>query len=271
MAGPRRLGRGRYAAREMATTHITRLRRAWRRVQSSDLGQQVAVRYRTRARPDHVTVHGVELEVDRSWPERLLTGLYLGNYEGPEAHILRSTLRPDDRYFEVGASIGVIMTIACRIVGDKRVTAVEANPSLLPVAQATAARNGFRPTLINAILGDSDEEIPFHVLPEFWESSLIHQPGSHEVSVPGRVFATELARHETTYLMLDIEGAEMELLNGPLPCSVRAVAMEVHPDLVGPKAVQGLLRRLMDQGFVIDTKLSGPQVVYFSRSTATDG
>ncbi len=231
-----------------------------------DLAEPVARRYRLSIQPARVTVHGVNVDVDRSWFPPIRQGLYRGNYEAAEARVLMQSLRADDRYFEIGASLGVIMTIACGIVGDRSVIAYEANPDLVPIARRVAEINGYRPTVINAVLGESEEPVPFYVRDAFWESSLTPHEGARQVSVPGRLLAKELERADATYLMLDIEGAEIDLLRAPLPTGIRAVCMEVHPDSVGDQAVQALLQDLMSQGFILDTRISGSQVVFLCRT-----
>ena len=242
-----------------------RLQRAIRSAAEFGPVQQLAIRYKVRFKPRRTTVHGITIDVDRTWFSGVLLGLYRGNYEAPEADLLRRTLRPSDIYLEVGAAIGVMMTIACTIVGDWKVTAVEADPSLASAARHTAEINGFHPTVINAVLGHDEAEHSFYVRDDFWESSLIPHEGAREIKVAGRRLSTELERTEATYLMVDIEGAEIDLLRDPLPEHVRALCVELHPGRVGAPAIQDLLRHIMDQGFVIHTEMLAPQVVFLSR------
>jgi len=235
------------------------------RIRNSNLGRDIAIRYRLIRKPRQVVIHGVTLEIDRTWAPHIIEVIYRDDYERPEAHVLQATLRASDRYFEIGASIGVIMTIACKIVGDRRVTAVEANPSLIPVATETAAANGFNPEIINAVLGSDEKAHSFYLHEEFWASSLTPAPSARELTVPGRSFIGELQRTHATYLMLDIEGAEIELLDCQLPASVRGICMELHPTFVGHDRVQHLLQRLMAQGFTLDTEVSEMRTVFLFR------
>ena len=105
----------------------------------------------------------------------------------------------------------------------------------------------------------------FYIRSDFWASSLEPGPGTTRVTVAGHSFDEELARLGTTYLMLDIEGGEVDLLmNHALPAQLRAVCMEVHPEIVGGELTQNLLRKLMDEGFVLDTRVSGEAVVFWN-------
>ncbi len=237
-----------------------------RRLLTSPLLRGLIVQYRLLRRPRRVRVHGVMVAIDARWPRAIVGTLYDGRYEQFEAKVLRATLRPGDRYLEVGAAIGVTTTIACQIVGDGAVTAVEADPALARTAARTAALNGHAPSIINAVLtNDGDAERRFYVREDFWGSSLSPGPGTREIAVPARPFLRELEQTRATYLLVDIEGGEAELLGPSLPDSVRAICLEVHPERLGDEAVQAIVRHLMDQGYILNTHLLGVQVLFFSR------
>jgi FkbM family methyltransferase len=237
-----------------------------RRVLDSPLARALVVRYRLLVRPRRVRVHGVLVAVDQDWPKTIIGTLYDGRYEQFEADVLRETLRPGDRYLEVGAAIGVTMTIACEIVGDANVTAVEADHALAQTAARTAALNGHRPRIVNAVLTNDDRaEQRFYVREAFWGSSLEPGPGAREIVVRSRSFRGELETARATYLLVDIEGGEAELLTARLPASVRAVCLEVHPERIGNDGVGDLVRHLMAQRFAVDTRFLGAQVLFFSR------
>jgi len=241
-----------------------------RRVLTSPLLQGLIVQYRLLRRPRRVRVHGVTIAVDPAWPPTILDKLYDGSYECSEAQVLLATLRPSDQYLELGAGIGVLMTIACRILGDVNVTGVEADPALAQIAAETARRNGYRPATLNAVLTNNGvPERRFYVRDDFWTSSLLESTDGREIVVPARPFLAELERTRATYLVVDIEGGEAELLAPELPASVRAVCVEVHPDRIGDDAVQRLITHLINQGFVLDARLLGWQVLFFSREAYT--
>ena len=224
-------------------------------------------RYALRFNTNRVRVHGVKLDLDDEWATpRIRRSLYMGWYERQEITALHKTLRGEDVYLELGSGVGVVATVVSRLIGSDRVTAYEGNPRVVEIARRTFARNGVSPTLINAILGDSTEDQVFYVRSDFWASSLEPGPGTTPVTVAGHSFDEELARLGTTYIMLDIEGGEVALLmNHALPPHVRAVCMEVHPEIVGGQVIQNLLRKLMDEGFVLDTRISGEAVVFLER------
>lgn len=221
-------------------------------------------------RPARITLAGVVLEFDDRWvTDNIRQRIYEGRYESGERLILEHTLVPGDRYLELGAGIGFITTCACRLIGADKVFAYEANPELAAFAADTARRNGFTPTVINAVLADAEGEIDFYVHEDFWSSTLLASQGGTPVRVPTRSFHDELARLQATYLMIDIEGGEVDLLDGErLPDCVRAVCLETHPAVVGAAAAQRTLNQLIEDGFMLDLAESGDGVAFLSRESS---
>jgi FkbM family methyltransferase len=223
--------------------------------------------YRRVTTPDEVCIGGVSIALADWWATpRLRDYIYTGRYEAPEYEILVRTLTREDRYMELGAGIGFLTTCACQRVGAERVFAYEADARLARVTAETASRNGFRPSVSNVVLGGENGTARFYLSEDFWTSSLTEIPGGRCVNVPQRSFAAELDRVRPTYLMVDIEGGEVDLFRGtPLPAEVRAICMETHPDVVGARAIQELLTKLADEGFVLDLGLSRSSVAFLTR------
>jgi FkbM family methyltransferase len=236
------------------------------RLEHSRVWHVAVEHYRLRRRPAVVNHLGIHIAVDPAWGPLITDGIYRDEYERQELQVLRQTLRPDDRYFEIGAAIGVVATAACQIVGDENVIAYEANPALLPVARETTARNGFQPQIINAVLGnETDETADFYVNEIYLSSSLTPQPSARKISVPTRRFADELNRFRPSYLMLDIEGAEVDLLTPHLPEYIQRVCVEVHPGVVGVEVLNELVVGIIKQGLLLQTSVCVGDVLFFER------
>ena len=127
-------------------------------------------------------------------------------------------------------------------VGSAAITTIEANPQLLPSMRQTHSLNGVVATAINAIVvaKKESEKIPFYIHKDFWISSLT-KPAAGVVAVVD-VAVLELAdvlqEHKPTMLMIDIEGAELALLeNQELP-GVRKVLVELHLDQYGESGIK---------------------------------
>jgi len=216
------------------------------------------------------SLYGVRLEFDDRWASPAIRhAIDAGWYELEERRVLDATLRPDDRYLELGAGTGYITARACQLIGDARVVAYEAIPELAAVAGETAHRNGFHPAIFNAILGVEDGETDLFVASDFWDSTTVGARAGHKIRVPVRSLARELARTQATYLMVDIEGGEVDLLGtAPLPDHVRAVCVELHPGVVGATPIQRLLVKLINEGFCLDLEKAVEWVVFLAREEA---
>jgi FkbM family methyltransferase len=220
------------------------------------------------ARPATYRHHGVQLDLTQRWATPAIRdSIYHGYYEEAEAEIVRSSLSASDRYLEVGAGIGFLGCVACQIAGDSNVTLVEANPELEPVLRSTTETNGCSPEIVIGVLSqDGGRFADFFVASDFWGSRL-HPPlqDARAIQVPVLSFAEELAKREVTFLNVDIEGGEVDLLNAPIPESVRKICVETHAEVTGDHAITRMLSNLIEQGFVLDTRRSHQSVLLLLR------
>jgi FkbM family methyltransferase len=186
-------------------------------------------------------------------------------YEEREAEIVEATMCPSDRVIEAGCGIGFMATIAARIAED--VQCYDANPAMVEAARRTIARNGVAATVVTAVLERSptSEKAAFYVDEQFWTSSLAPNARATEISVPVLDVVREIYEHRTSYLVVDIEGGETDLLTGPLPGCVRKVCVECHPAVSPPAAMTAMLSSLLSQGFALSLDHSLPPVLYFVR------
>jgi len=89
--------------------------------------------------------------------------------------------------------------------------------------------------------------------------SIIKRRGRKSVDVKCLRFSTMLKKYKPSVIKMDIEGAEYELLERPLPEFVKQLAMEIHLNKRGFKReAKKLIQSLADQGFRIlkEPKLS---------------
>lgn len=198
------------------------------------------------------TVRGVRLQVDaRSLNAALEAALASGRYESAEAGALEHLLRPEDVYFELGAGVGFLSVLAWRVIGDaQRIHVFEANPDLIDVIRRTWSDNGAGGQVRNWMLGKGRGVHAFNVSRAFWASSGHVDYGSgRTIDVEQRDFLKQLEKRGATFVMMDIEGGEVDLLDQLLPPAVRAVVAEYHPKIIGAQQVHALWSCLESQGF----------------------
>lgn len=228
-----------------------------------------------------VSIDGVEVMLDAAWASPTVrASLRSGSYERSERAVLAATLSPDDTYLELGCGIGVLATLAAARVGDGNVVAVEADPAIAAVARETASRNGHAIDVRNAVLLQDPVEAvtSFYVRPDFRVSSLSPLPearGSNEspaelqsIQVPAVDALGTIARVGASYLMVDIEGGETDLLRLPLPDCVTTVCVDLHAEATGIDAQSEMVAALLANGFDLDIGRSDLPALLFRRRSS---
>jgi FkbM family methyltransferase len=171
---------------------------------------------------------------------------------------------------ELGAGTGYMTTAACRIVGSDNVVAYEADPKMIEIAEQTFKLNEVAPTLINAVLGDREGSTDFYIDRQaFTLSTTKPRADCARISVPMTSFEDALAAHQPSYLMVDIEGGEIELLAHGLPAHVRSLCVEAHPGVVGEQAIAEMVGTLLDGGFLLDHGRSRYYRLFLRRTAAS--
>ncbi len=218
----------------------------------------------------------IELPEAFAGKTRIIEALEKGRYEAEEARALRRNLEPGDRLLDLGSGIGVIASLAARTIPASDITCVEANPDLIPTLRANLDRNGASDaTLLHGAVCTAPEtpEIDFHIGPNFTAASLSAEGRKRfrTFSVPALKFSDILERARPTFITCDVEGAEMDLMDTPLPDSVRLVCLEVHPVWLGERGIQQFFEKMHRQGFAYHPKGSAGGIVCFKRIEAATG
>ena len=192
--------------------------------------------------------------------------IYFGDDEAKEADIVVQRLSQDDVVMEVGAGIGYLSALCAKRIGNQRVFAYEANPAMMAVIALTHQANGVAPTVKNTLLAEGDGERTFHLADEFWASSLVAPAaGARTITVPQTDLNSELALVRPTFLIVDIEGGEIEFFQVARLDGVQKICLETHPGVLTNAEISGLLARLIGAGFAIDFSLLRKNVFYLYR------
>jgi FkbM family methyltransferase len=228
-------------------------------------------------RPRFATVGGIRIDVRHpAFSRRVQDAFYKGSYERDEREVLAATLRPDDRLLEIGAGIGVLALTALARLGDPcRILAYEADPATADAARAVMALNRREVPLLARAVTLAGGPVAFRRAENFWASRLAGPaeagdrqdaaPGHRRIEVGSDALPEVIAAFRPTYLLMDVEGAETELLGGCDIPGVRAVCVEIHPARTGEAAVAAMRGRLAVQGFVEQPAISRGLVRFFAR------
>lgn len=231
---------------------------------------------------EHSTVaefylQGVRLQV----PSGLLTptihkALNSGSYERLEARQVSRFLQDGDRLVEFGAGLGFLSALSSKLRRLDACVVVEANPELIGVIQATHQANGVESHIVNAVALSpqsphwphvQDGTLPFYITPNFWGASLAAAHRANRVLRVPVARADELIRiHRPTVIICDIEGGEIDLLEGAELHSVRMAFFEVHKSVIGLAGIHRLAQTLAHHGLYYDPDYSVGATVMYSRA-----
>lgn len=214
-----------------------------------------AARERT-VRNGLVKLHGVTLDIsDPNVSPTIRRYVLRGHYESHEVRLAKRLLHPEDRVLELGTGMGFLTIICAKIVGAQNVYTFEANPQLESLIRSHFSLNAVEPVLDIAILGDGYGEETFFVNQDFFASSALDETRGDAVIVPRKDFKDTVSKIAPTVLLMDIEGAECDIVEMLEPGSLRRLIIECHPDLAGHDRIKAMISRLENLGF--QTQIEG--------------
>lgn len=217
-------------------------------------------------RPRVISNNGVSLVAKHpAISDHMRNVLYHNDYELPELQILRRTLDPGSRVLEIGGGIGYLSTHLSRKCGDDNVIMVEANPALAPIIDEIHGLNAVHPTVINRVATcDDSESVTLYLAENFWSTSTVEGQGDKAV-LPAVNLNTLVEEFKPSYLILDVEGAETEIVPMLHYGGIEKILVELHPHRTGDAAANQVVRQLIDAGFLIDFHLSARNQIYGHR------
>jgi len=217
-----------------------------------------------------VEIAGVRIDVSAIDPT-VVRFMRAGTYEAGELRALATALRPDDVVLELGTGIGLLSTYCAQRVGGDRVFTFEANPELEPRIRETFRLNAVAPTLGMCMLGERTGEAEFFVHEAFWGSTAVERAGAaRTVRVPVRPLNEAIGRIRPTLLLMDVEGAERELLRFADLAGVERIVGEFHERMLGRDAADAMIGDLYARGFFIVRDGSAWEVCGLERASAFD-
>lgn len=231
---------------------------------------------RTLLRPRQIQNGRVRIDIGELACSKRARDLYADRYEAEERHIIEQRLRPDDIVLELGSGMGIVTIVCCQIAGSERVHTFEANPKMEATLLRNFALNGVTPHLQMAMISSAEGTDQFHVsdkvlLSSRYESATrISRAKVECTTVPTVSLQRVLQEVQPTFLVVDIEGGELELLNDGIDLSsVERICIEVHPAIIGDEQAGRLIENLIQRGFWLSLEWSDGIVLYFERTSGS--
>ena len=198
-----------------------------------------------------VSVDGIHMRIDERMSPFNIRKLLMGWHTIHERQLVLSVLEPEDVVMELGGGIGMVAIACAKKIGSDRVFSYEANPRLESLIRDNYTLNDVAPTLKMCMLGPEAGSHTFYIARKFSRSSAYDSEGDSEaVEVPVEPFNSEVRQVGPTFMIIDIQGSEKELVDYADFGPVRKLLIEVHPDIIGGPAARDVRKRLESMGFV---------------------
>ncbi|MCZ0964391.1 FkbM family methyltransferase [Paracoccus benzoatiresistens] len=214
-------------------------------------------------------IHGVRVPITANEVSPVIwEALTSGRYEAKEARLVRRLVREGDCVLELGAGIGVITSVIASTPHVK-VWSYDANPYTVSLAERVAKANNldnvtFSHGLVTA--GSSGNHL-FYIRSDFWMSSLIAEQGPYVevIETPSLDVDTIISKRDINVLVMDIEGAERQLLGSARLDGVDRVFLELHDHLYGLAGIRDIFHAMLLRNFSYDPRNSSGACIVFSR------
>ena len=193
--------------------------------------------------------------------------LRTNGYEAKETEAALRVVKEGDVVLELGGGIGYMSTLVASKRAIKEVHSFEANPHLIPYIRSVhAANNVTNAHVHHAVLGPRKGKVDFYLRDPMLGSSMEVLEG--EVDPPSTKVdvlnaKTVFKEIKPTVLICDIEGAEQHLIPQLDMTGLRAAIIETHPQWIGPKGINAVMRAFMDAGLAYYHRGSHGKVLCF--------
>ena len=201
--------------------------------------------------------YGVRLSTAKGQvPERVRKEIYQGSYERQEAELVARAVHPGDKVLEIGMGVGFVSVLATQAAGPGNVLSFEANPNCAPHIRDTFERNGLTPNFELKAISTDGAPLTFFAAANIISSSQYDRGlDGKEITVPSTRLEEALTQSGAEVMIMDVEGAEIGLLESPAVDQLRTMILETHPHVVGQEATEAMLASLAARGFVQEAKI----------------
>lgn len=216
-----------------------------------------------------VIIDGLKISTDKTkMPKSVRSSLFKGTHEAHERALVGKYLGAGDRVLEIGAATGLVSMVCAKHCGVENVLSYEANPAMERLIRENFSLNGWQPNLVMKAITLDGSDVSFFVSDNIYSSSIIDRsdtvPGKN-ITVASDPLNSVISEFRPTAIVMDVEGAEIELLGKADVSSVRKIIVEVHPHITGQDTVDNLIDKLETSGFEVITQAH--KTIYLKNAT----
>lgn len=210
-------------------------------------------------------IGGIALPLHRKIGFNTLRWIINGRYEEAEFSVVSKHIDDKDIVLEIGTGMGFLSAYCAKIIGSDKVFTFEANPENILVAKKVFKKNQVNPFLENAILGSTQGTQKFPVNNKSRLASTLLKQSNSYADIPVLNLNELISKIKPTFLLMDIEGAEYDIINIINFQSIRKIQVELHPELLGKHKTDDIFLRLKEQNFIIAYEHTDKRNCYFTR------
>lgn len=214
-------------------------------------------------------INNVTIPLKAGWGFTVKDHIIRGDYETGELTIISKTISVNDRILEIGSGLGFLAIYCSKQVGEKNVISFEANPYLEPYHNKIFKINNIFPVIIYKAVSLNNNPISLNIdTKKFWSTSILpfKSKDIKKVTVDSVNINDIIKLYAPTYLIVDIEGFEIELLPEITDfLTIQKLQLEIHPNVTGNEQIINLKNHLIHKGFSYNSDISTPTQLYFFR------
>jgi FkbM family methyltransferase len=205
--------------------------------------------------------------------EKVVAMIESGKYERKEAKAILKHVKSGSSILELGGGLGFISTFVKKRKRPSSYHVVEADPRLIGVIAETHRLNDIKGVTVQNCVATSDakliagKSISLNLGADFWGSSIKRPAGvAGSVQVPVVSLQELIDRSKPNVLIIDIEGAEVDLFETLDLSHVSTIIVEIHPKVTGEEPVAAMRGVLAKAGLRPKRGKKRPAVMVFKRS-----
>jgi len=206
--------------------------------------------------PKKSVIDGFTVVTDERVPIHIRKKIYRGQYERSERAAVNQYVALGDRVLEIGTALGVVGLACARRCGGETLH-YEPNPATQAIIRENFALNGRACRLKQKAMTAKGGVVRFQVADNIWSSSLFDRGLERTIEVQSDAIEDVIASFRPTVIVMDVEGAELQIVEGSKFDGVRAVIFEVHPKLIGESGQVQIDEHLKAAGFVASASGGG--------------
>jgi|SRR5579872_3063287 len=172
----------------------------------------------------------------------------LGPHEENPTLYAKKYIDRDLPLVELGGSTGVVACITDKMITKEHIV-VEANPYIIPILEKNKKVNGCHFTVVNKALGYKST-LEYYASGNPWGGSL-YKKTARKIAVPGTTLETLAGDFSKINCIVDIEGAEIDLIDHEIDFISKRVAVliiEFHPFFTGESEIHRVMEKLEVSG-----------------------